>query len=137
MVAEYDLPLTAGANCVLIAGKRAGVEQIAACVIRSDRRVDVNGMVRRTLDVRRLSFMPHERATEESQMEFGGITPIGLPPTWRVLLDSRVLDIDVLVLGSGLRRSKLLVRGSQLPKLLAVNAIEGLGIGDAVPETSG
>ena len=41
-------------------------------------------------------------------MEYGGITPIGLPEGWRLLVDPRVLDVEVAVIGSGVRRSKLL-----------------------------
>ena len=44
-------------------------------------------------------------------MEYGGITPLGLPAEWRVLVDARVLDIEVAIIGSGVRRSKLLLPG--------------------------
>ncbi|MCJ0949975.1 hypothetical protein MTX37_29055 [Rhodococcus sp. ARC_M8] len=127
MMAEYHLPFTVAVNCVLIAGKRAGTERIAACLVRADTRADVNGAARRALDVRGPSFMPQERATCESEMEFGGITPFGLPQNWRIFVDPRVFDIDVAVLGSGLRRSKLLVAGSVLRQLPTAEALEGLG----------
>lgn len=60
-------------------------------------------------------------------MEYGGITPIGLPAAWRVLVDSTVLDIDVAIVGSGIRRSKLLLPGKLLAELPFVEVIEGLG----------
>ena len=44
-------------------------------------------------------------------MEYGGITPVGLPEAWRVLVDAACLDIEAAVIGSGVRRSKLLVPG--------------------------
>ena len=75
----YGLPDTAGANCVVVAGKRDGEERVAACLVRADTRADVNNTVKRTLDVRKASFLPLERAVEESAMEYGGITPVGLP----------------------------------------------------------
>jgi prolyl-tRNA editing enzyme YbaK/EbsC (Cys-tRNA(Pro) deacylase) len=50
-------------------------------------------------------------------MEYGGITPIGLPEPWLVLVDAAVLDREVVVIGSGLRRSKLALRASALPTL--------------------
>lgn len=129
MMAEYSLPFTVGANCVIIAGKREGQERVAACVVRSDHRVDVNGVARRSLDVRRPSFMPRDRATAETGMEFGGITPFGLPVGWRVFADPVVLDVEVAVFGSGLRKSKLLVSGSLLGKLPGLETVEGLGGG--------
>jgi prolyl-tRNA editing enzyme YbaK/EbsC (Cys-tRNA(Pro) deacylase) len=127
MVEAFSLPMTSGANCVIVAGRRDGEERIAACVVRADTRADVNNLVKRTLDVRKLSFLRIERAVEESAMEYGGITPMGLPPAWRVLVDSAVLDIDVAIIGSGVRRSKLLLPGKLLAELPTAEVIEGLG----------
>ncbi len=126
MSAAYDVPLEAGANCVLVAGKREGIERVAACVVRSDTRADVNHTVKRLLDVRKPSFMALERAVEDSAMEYGGITPVGLPPGWRLLVDSRVADMDIAVIGSGLRRSKLLLAGTLIAELPRAEVIEGL-----------
>lgn len=127
MNAAYDLPADTGANCVLVAGRRAGEERIAACVVRADTRADVNGLVKRLLDVRKASFLPMDRATEESGMEYGGITPVGLPTGWRVLVDARAAEIETAVLGSGVRRSKLLVPGPLLAELPGAEVIEDLG----------
>ena len=113
----YGLPMEAGANCVVVSGKRAGEERLAACVVRADTRADVNNVVKRTLDVRKASFHPMDRAVAESGMEYGGITPVGLPAEWRLLVDAAVLDIDVAIIGSGLRRSKLLLPGAVLAEL--------------------
>src|SRR3954447_21281053 len=65
MTEAYDVSLTASANCVLVGGRRAGDERIAACVVRADTRADVNNLVRRTLDTRKASFLPMDRAVEE------------------------------------------------------------------------
>jgi prolyl-tRNA editing enzyme YbaK/EbsC (Cys-tRNA(Pro) deacylase) len=128
MSEAYDLGLDTGANCVVVSGKRDGEERVAACVVRADTRADVNNLVKRTLDVRKCSFLPMDRAVEESSMEYGGITPVGLPSTWRLLVDSRVLDVDVVVLGSGVRRSKLLVPGRLVGELPGAEVVEGLGL---------
>ena len=126
MSAAYDLPMDTGVNCVLVAGKREGDERIAACLVRADTRADVNHTVKRLLDVRKPSFMPMERAVSESEMEYGGITPVGLPVGWRLLVDTRVLDVEVAVIGSGVRRSKLLLPGRLLADLPRAEVIEGL-----------
>jgi prolyl-tRNA editing enzyme YbaK/EbsC (Cys-tRNA(Pro) deacylase) len=128
MTAAYDLPLVASANCVVVAGRRAGEERTAACVVRADTRADVNTLVKRTLDVRKASFLAMDRAVEESAMEYGGITPLGLPAAWRLLVDARVLDIEVAIVGSGLRRSKLLLPGRLLAEVPGAEVVEGLGI---------
>jgi prolyl-tRNA editing enzyme YbaK/EbsC (Cys-tRNA(Pro) deacylase) len=126
MSEAYDLPMTTGANCVVVAGRRDGEERVAACLVRADTRADVNNLVKRTLDVRKASFLAMDRAVGESGMEYGGITPIGLPEEWRVLVDTRVLDIVVAVIGSGVRRSKLLVPGPLLGRLPGAEVVDGL-----------
>jgi len=122
----YAIPLEAGANCVVVAGRRDGEERVAACLVRSDTRADVNNRVKRLLDVRKCSFLGMDRAVEESGMEYGGITPIGLPAHWRLLVDARVLDLDVALIGSGVRRSKLLLPGRLFADLPGAEVIEDL-----------
>lgn len=126
MSEAYDLGLDTGANCVVVGGRRDGEDRVAACVVRADTRADVNNLVKRTLDVRKASFLSMDRAVEDTGMEYGGITPIGLPAGWRLLVDSRVLDIDVAVIGSGVRRSKLLVPGRLIGEIPGAEVIEGL-----------
>jgi prolyl-tRNA editing enzyme YbaK/EbsC (Cys-tRNA(Pro) deacylase) len=77
----------------------------------------VNGVVRRRLEARKASFAPMEDAVTLTGMEYGGITPIGLPAAWPVLIDAAVLERDVVVIGSGLRRSKLALSAASLPTL--------------------
>ena len=60
-------------------------------------------------------------------MEYGGVTPIGLPAGWPVLVDSAVAAGSALVVGSGIRGSKLLVPGSVLAGLPTAEVLEGLG----------
>ncbi|WP_136520862.1 YbaK/EbsC family protein, partial [Cellulomonas telluris] len=127
MSEAYDIPLTASGNCVVVAGARSGDERVAACVVRADTRADVNTLVRKLLDVRKCSFLPMDRAVEETGMEHGGITPVGLPEDWRLLVHDALLDEPVVVLGSGVRRSKLLVPGRLLADLPGAEVVEGLG----------
>ncbi|WP_343997701.1 YbaK/EbsC family protein [Nocardioides furvisabuli] len=127
MSQAYDIPMTASGNCVVVAGSRGGDERIAACVVRADTRADVNTLVRKMLDVRKASFLPMDRAVEETGMEHGGITPVGLPSAWRLLVHEALLDEPVVVLGSGVRRSKLLVPGRLLADLPGAEVVVGLG----------
>ncbi len=123
----YGLDLHASANCVLVVGKRGGDERFAGCVVRATTRADVNTVVRRLLDVRKATFLPTERAVQLSGMEYGGITPIGLPVGWRVLAEADVLaDEAAVIVGSGVRRSKILLPGRDLAAF-GVEAVEGLG----------
>lgn len=124
----FDLPAEALANCVLVGGKREGDERLAACVVLATTRADVNGAVRRHLDVRKASFLPMERAVGLTGMEYGGITPVGLPSGWPLLVDGVVVDDAVVVIGSGVRRSKILLPGRILATLGGAVVLEGLGI---------
>lgn len=123
----YGVPLEASANCVVVAARRAGQTTLAACVVLATTRADVNGVVRRHLDARKASFAPQDVAVAESGMEFGGITPVGLPDGWPVLVDPAVAAADVVVIGSGTRGSKLAVPGAALAGLPAAQVLDGLG----------
>jgi prolyl-tRNA editing enzyme YbaK/EbsC (Cys-tRNA(Pro) deacylase) len=125
---RFGLDAATLANCVVVAGKREGVEKIAACVVLSTTRADVNNAVKRLLDVRKASFLPMDRAVELTGMEYGGITPIGLPAGWPIFVDSRVAATDVVIVGSGVRRSKILLPGRLLGELPGAQVVEGLGL---------
>jgi prolyl-tRNA editing enzyme YbaK/EbsC (Cys-tRNA(Pro) deacylase) len=122
----YAVDPADSANCVVIAGRRGGDTRYAACVVLATTRADVNGVVRKRLDARKASFAPMEDAVVLTGMEFGGITPIGLPESWPVLIDAAVLERDVVVIGSGLRRSKIALPSSALAELPGAEVIEGL-----------
>jgi prolyl-tRNA editing enzyme YbaK/EbsC (Cys-tRNA(Pro) deacylase) len=120
--------LEQSANCVVVVGKRGGGTTLAACVVLSTTRVDVNGVVRRQLGARKASFASMDTAVGETGMEYGGITPVGLPAAWPVLVDSAVVDLPYVLVGSGRRRGKLLVPGKAFAELPGAVVLEGLGV---------
>ena len=61
-------------------------------------------------------------------MEYGGITPVGLPADWPVLVDEAVAKTGSVVIGSGIRGSKLRLPGPLLAALPAAQVLPGLGI---------
>jgi prolyl-tRNA editing enzyme YbaK/EbsC (Cys-tRNA(Pro) deacylase) len=124
---RYGVPLEESANCVVVAGRRGGEQRQLACVVLASTRADVNGVARRRLDVRKASFMPMDEAVAGTGMEYGGITPIGLPPGWPVLVDAAVAAAASVVIGSGLRRSKLRLPGEVLAGLPGIEVVDGLG----------
>jgi prolyl-tRNA editing enzyme YbaK/EbsC (Cys-tRNA(Pro) deacylase) len=123
----YGVPLEASANCVVVAARRAGQTSMAACVVLATTRADVNGLVRRHLGARKASFAPQDVAVAESGMAYGGITPVGLPTDWPVLVDAAVAAADFVVIGSGTRGSKLALPGAVLAALPAAQVLDGLG----------
>jgi len=125
--AEYGSPLELSANCVVVAGKRAGEVRHAACLVLATTRADVNGVVKRRLDVRKASFASMDDAVELTGMEYGGITPFGLPEDWPILVDAAVAEAAAVVVGSGVRRSKIIAPGEVLTRLSGAEVLEGLG----------
>jgi prolyl-tRNA editing enzyme YbaK/EbsC (Cys-tRNA(Pro) deacylase) len=124
---RYGVSLEESANCVVVAARRGGDTRLAACVVLATTRADVNGLVRRHLGARRASFAPMDVATAESSMEYGGITPIGLPEDWPVLVDAAVTAVPWAVVGSGVRRSKLVLPGKALADLPGAVVLDNLG----------
>jgi prolyl-tRNA editing enzyme YbaK/EbsC (Cys-tRNA(Pro) deacylase) len=124
--AAYEVGLDVSANCVVVAGKREGVTRYAACMVLATTRADVNGVIRRHLGVRKASFAPMDVAVAETGMEYGGITPIGVPATWPILVDARVAQTPYVIIGSGVRHSKIALPGSTLAQLAGAQAVENL-----------
>jgi prolyl-tRNA editing enzyme YbaK/EbsC (Cys-tRNA(Pro) deacylase) len=124
----YQVGLDVSANCVVVSGKREGELRYAACVVLATTRADVNGTVRKLIDVRKASFAPMAEAVSLTGMEYGGITPIGLPPRWPVYVDAAIVDLPAVVVGSGIRASKVILPGAALANLPTAQVVTGLGI---------
>lgn len=124
---HYKVDMNQSANCVVLEAKRAEKSWFAVCVILGDTRADINGLARKNLDARKVSFAPMERAVAQTGMEYGAITPVGLPKDWPILIDKAVADSEYVIIGSGIRKSKLAVPGNLLASLPNVQVLEGLG----------
>jgi prolyl-tRNA editing enzyme YbaK/EbsC (Cys-tRNA(Pro) deacylase) len=124
---RYGVSPDVSANCVVVAGKRAGQTSYAAGLVLATTRLDVNGAVRQHLGARKASFAPLADVVEATGMEFGGITPIGLPG-WPVLVDSRIVAGAPVVIGSGIRGSKLTLPAARLAELPAAIVLAQLAV---------
>ncbi|TQM62119.1 YbaK/EbsC family protein [Humibacillus xanthopallidus] len=122
--AAYDVAPEASANCVVVEGRRGDEVTIAAVMVLATDRADINRVVRRHLGVRKISFADQARAQELTGMQQGGITPVGLPEGWPVLVDARVVAAGPVVIGAGVRGAKLLVHGSALAELPGAVVLE-------------
>lgn len=123
----YGVGLQESANCVVLAGRRGGETTYAACLVLATTRADVNGLARKQLDVRKVSFAPMDEAVGLTAMEYGGITPLGLPEGWPILIDRAVAESSRVVVGSGIRGSKLWLPGELLAALPGARVLDGLG----------
>jgi prolyl-tRNA editing enzyme YbaK/EbsC (Cys-tRNA(Pro) deacylase) len=123
----YGVTPEESANCVIVAAKRGGDVTYAACMVLATTRADVNGLVRRHLGARKASFGPVDAVTSATGMEYGGITPVGLPADWPVLVDDQVAETANVVIGSGIRGSKPWLPGRLLAELPGGEILRGLG----------
>ena len=121
------MALEESANCVVIAAKRGSLVTYAACMVTATTRADVNGLVRRHLGAKKASFGPMDTVTSLSGMEYGGITPIGLPDSWPVLVDDLVAKAPTVVVGSGSGVQAVAAR-HLLAELPAAQVLPGLGV---------
>lgn len=125
---HYKISPGESANCVIVKATRADKTWFAACVVLATTKADVNSLVRKHLDARKVSFAPMEEAVALTKMEYGGITPVGLPSDWPILIDKAVAQSPRVIIGSGLRKSKIAVSGKALAGLANVTVLESLGV---------
>ena len=125
---RYGVSSAESANCVVIAAKRGGNTMYAACMVLATTRADVNGLVRRHLDARKASFAPVADVTAATGMDYGGITPVGLPADWPVLVDEAVAKTASVIIGSGIRGSKLRLPGRLVAAIPSAQVLPGLGV---------
>ncbi|HEY9292774.1 MAG TPA: YbaK/EbsC family protein [Microlunatus sp.] len=120
----FASPPENSANCVVVSGRRGEQATTAACLVLATDKADVNKTVRKHLGVRKLSFASMDDAVAATGMEYGGITPIGLPADWPVLVDTAVTRRDWIVIGSGIRGSKVAIPGALAGKLPGAEVLD-------------
>ncbi|MGA2552496.1 MAG: YbaK/EbsC family protein [Burkholderiaceae bacterium] len=122
--ARFSLGLEDCANTLILRYTKDQVDRYAAAVTLGSRRLDVNGAVKEYLGAKRLSFARREVATEITGMEFGGITAFGLPTDMIILVDAAVMGRPYVVMGAGLRRTKIFISPALLKALPQVQVAQ-------------
>lgn len=113
------------ANTIIAIGK-GDVPRFVACIALATTRLDVNGAVRRRLEVRKASFAAAGDTVTVTGMQIGGVTPFALPPTLPIWVDAEVTRREQLILGGGSRSIKVLCPPSTLLAMPNVSVVEGL-----------
>ncbi len=127
----YGIPLENSANAILVASRKPEGHN-AVCLVLAHTRLDVNGIVRKKLGVRKVSFAPAGLTVDLTGQEIGGVTVFGLPDRLPVWVDAGVLDRDWVIVGAGSRSAKIKLDPSQFRELPGFEIVEGLA---KVPET--
>jgi prolyl-tRNA editing enzyme YbaK/EbsC (Cys-tRNA(Pro) deacylase) len=103
---RYGVAPEDSANTIVVAGK-ADPRVFVACVVLATTKLDVNGVVRRRLGVRKASFATADETAELTGMMIGGVTPFALPAGLPLWVDERVLARPTVVVGGGSRSLKV------------------------------
>lgn len=121
----YGIPVDQSANAILVASRKPEGHN-AVCVVLANTRLDVNGVVRRRLGVRKVSFASAELTKDLTGQEIGGVTIFGIPDTIPIWVDSRVFDHPWVVVGAGSRSAKIRFDPAQLRNLDRYELVEDL-----------
>ncbi len=113
------------ANTIVVVGK-GEVRRPIACVVLASTRLDVNGLVRRRLEVRKASFASADETMELTGMEIGGVTAFALPDDLPIWVDAAVMQRSRIILGGGSRSIKVLTPPSTLLALANVSVVDDL-----------
>ena len=121
----YGIPLEQSANAILVASRKPEGHN-AVCLVLAHTRLDVNGVVRKRLGVRKVSFAPGELTMELTGQEIGGVTVFGLPAGLPVWVDTRVLEHDWVIIGAGSRTAKIKLDPHQFEGLEGFEIVQDL-----------
>ncbi len=113
------------ANAIVVVGKSEPPVYVM-CLVLADSRLDVNKVVRKKLGVRKCSFASAEQTIDVTGMEIGGVTPFGVATDVPLWIDSRIMELDQVIVGGGSRDRKLLVPPATLAAHPHAEVVEGL-----------
>ena len=113
---NYGFPIEQSGNTIIVASKKEP-KLFAACVVLATTKLDVNKCVRNLMGVSKASFASAEEMKELSGMEVGGVTPFSLPEEIKLYVDSRIMELNWLILGGGGRDKKLKISPEVFHKL--------------------
>ena len=122
---KYGIALDHSGNTIIVASKKEP-KKYCACLVLATTRLDVNHVVRRLLEVPRVSFATAEETRELTGMMIGGVTLLALPPDLPIYVDERVMGLEYVILGGGSRSSKIKIDPAALRKLPGLTVVPGL-----------
>jgi prolyl-tRNA editing enzyme YbaK/EbsC (Cys-tRNA(Pro) deacylase) len=125
--AAYNVPMDRSANTILVASRKPE-GHVAACLVLATTRLDVNGLVRHRLGVRKASFATAEQTRELTGMEIGGVTVFGLPGDIPVWIDNRVLAPEWVIIGAGSRTAKIKLDPKQFTLIDEAEVVDDLAV---------
>lgn len=123
---HYNVDIKMGANCLVCECKRGENINYVALLVPTGYRYNMSSTVRKYTNSRMVSVAPLEYVLEKTKMEYGSINPVGLPNEWKIFIDPKVLEVERIICGSGLQKSKISLPSKYLLKLNNVEILENL-----------
>ena len=122
---EYGIDLGDSVNSIIVKTK-TGELKYAACALLATTRLDINKTIRKKLGARKVSFADIEETAKLTAMNIGGVTPLTLPISLPLWVDSKVMQRTSIVLGGGNRSSKIKVSPKIFNYTINTEIVEGL-----------
>ena len=123
---EYDIDKRIGFNCLIVECKRNEIIKYCALIVPVGYKYNMGSVVRKYTNSRVVSVAPLEYVLDKTKMEFGSITPIGLPDDWQILVDPLIKKQKNMIIGGGLVKSKISLPTELFLKLPNVEVVDGI-----------
>ncbi len=123
---HYNVDTKNGANCLICECKRGDSKKYVALVVPVGYKYNMSTTVRKYTNSRMVSVAPLEKVLEDTKMEYGSINPIGLPDEYEIIIDSKVMDVDRIICGSGKRKSKISIPTEYLKRLPNIHVLDNV-----------
>lgn len=123
---HYNIDVKTGVNCLICECKRGDNKEYAALLVPTGYKYNMSSTVRKHTNSRMVSVAPLDYVLDKTKMEYGSINPIGLPEEWKIFVDSKVLENEIIVCGSGLQKSKISLPSKYLLRLNNIEVLDNL-----------
>ena len=125
---HYGVDPNTGVNCLICECKRGDIKSYVALLVPVGYIYSMNKTVRKYTNSRMVSVAPIDFVLDKTGMEYGSINPIGLPKEWKIFIDPKVLEVERIICGSGVQKSKLSLPSKYLLKLDNAEILNDLAI---------
>ena len=123
---EYNIDKKEGFNCLIVECKRGETVKYCALVVPIGYKYNMGSVVRKYTNSRIVSVAPLDYVLEKTKMEYGSITPIGLPKDWPILVDPLIKEQEQIIIGGGLVNSKISLPRELFLRLPNIELVDGL-----------
>jgi prolyl-tRNA editing enzyme YbaK/EbsC (Cys-tRNA(Pro) deacylase) len=120
---NYGVEVADACNAIVVAIK-SEPRSYVACLVRADTKIDVNRKLAAIVGTKKLSFAQAEETAKLTGQMIGGVTIFALPPAIPLLIDTRVMERQSIVVGGGNRSSKIRIDPHALERLPNVRVVD-------------